>query len=193
VQLITIDVEVPQARGVYETTEVIGTGLDTPPRVPRHDWFAPEPDGGFLLFALRKMEKGKPEPVTCAAAVEHARHGVPLADRDAALQAIEDIGRRAQYGPARLARYEAVVAAADEHARKAARQRALEKLGMAAGDDFDPNAVTLVTRADVAAILNVSERTVDRWNGTVLPRALKLGSRVAWRADAILGYLERAA
>lgn len=189
--IVTVPVTVPEPRDT-DLVEVVGTNLTPPPRIPRHGWRADEPEEGFALFAIKRDPKSEPEPLTPKEALRLVESGVPLADPEEAYRAVQDLGRRANYGPARLQRYRAVIGAHWRRVWRERRERALAKLGMAEGDNFDPRKITLLTREDLAAIMGVSVRTIDRWNGTVLPRGLKIGGRVFWKAEAILKYLEAA-
>lgn len=186
-------VEVPEPRE-SELAETFGVAVTPAPRVPKLGWSAPEPEpDGFPLYAVKRDPKSEPEPLSPERAVEMIEAGeAVLADPEEALRAVQDLGRRAQYGPARLRRYEAVLVADGKRRRRERRARALAKAGIGEGENLDPRAVTLWTREDLAAIFDVSTRTIDRWAGTTLPAPLKIGGRRYWRAEAILTRLEAA-
>jgi prophage regulatory protein len=49
----------------------------------------------------------------------------------------------------------------------------------------------VLKKADVAAMINVSESTIDRWSRAgIFPQRLRLGpSRVGWRRSAVEAWL----
>jgi hypothetical protein len=189
-EVVVLPISVPEPRD-DDLADVVGATITPKPRVPKLGWSALEPEHGFPMFAVKKTAKSAPESITPEEAVRYVMEGAAL-DRDGALAAIEDLGRRAQYGSAKLRRYQAVVDAYDRRQRVERRRRALEKAGIESGDSVDPRNVVLWTSEDVCSIFSISERTLARWDGVVIPRSIKLGGRRYWRMDSILARVEAA-
>lgn len=86
--------------------------------------------------------------------------------------------------------YQALVDAAFARMRQERAERAAAAAGVTPGDSPQPWAPpALLTADEVASILRVSTRTVDRIAGTSIPAPLRVGGQRRWRADALAAFL----
>jgi len=158
----------------------------------------PTQHGYWPLFLLDQENGTKPKPVPPARAAELISAGdATLADRDAAFKAVVRLRDEARLIGTERAAYEAVIGAQDRRTRRARADRARATAGLLPDDEYGSVEhaipVQLFTMDDMVRIFRVDERTIRRWDGQAIPRGIRIGGVVRWKASAVLSMLERAA
>jgi hypothetical protein len=177
-------------------THLRATRVDVPTRLIEEARPEPDADNGEYAFWTGVTDDGREVAIDLKTAKVAAESGAVVEDSDLAYEFLADLHVRASLSGNE---HDLYLAPLIVHDKRGARARADRAAKATPGEPCPTCGATpapqLLSKAQVAGILGVSTRTVERWAGNKIPQAIRFGPNgdLHWKADVLVNFLNRAA